>query len=191
MSIFVANKVYLRGILLHYFIQKKSAAEAHRILVQTYDDNALSDTTCRDWFRRFKNNDFQLEDKERSGAPKKFQDKELEQLLDEKYYKLMKLQDPSASVVLRAIFLQKNRSTRASIAGEKEIREDTFSPRVSSLKVASEQFVSTKRHNFNGDSATVFFTVFNDAYREDDRRYENVYQRREKLSGDIKLKILA
>ncbi|KAG5319310.1 MOS1T transposase, partial [Pseudoatta argentina] len=24
---------------------------------------------CRDWFRRFKNNDFQLEDKERSGAP--------------------------------------------------------------------------------------------------------------------------
>ncbi|KAG5317141.1 MOS1T transposase, partial [Pseudoatta argentina] len=70
-SSFVPNKVYLRGILLHYFIQKKSAAEAHRILV------------------RFKNNDFQLEDKERSGAPKKFEDKELEQLLDEKYYKLM------------------------------------------------------------------------------------------------------
>ncbi|KAG5313552.1 MOS1T transposase, partial [Pseudoatta argentina] len=79
---FVPNKVYLRGILLHYFIQKKSAAEAHRILVQTYGDDALSDTTCRDWFRRFKNNDFQLEDKERSGAPKKCQDKELEQLLD-------------------------------------------------------------------------------------------------------------
>ncbi|KAG5307607.1 MOS1T transposase, partial [Pseudoatta argentina] len=76
MSIFVPNKVYLRGILLHYFIQKKSAAEAHRILVQTYGDNALSDTTCRDWFRRFKSNDFELEDKERSGAPKK-----LEQLL--------------------------------------------------------------------------------------------------------------
>ncbi|KAG5319036.1 MOS1T transposase, partial [Pseudoatta argentina] len=67
MSKFVPNKVYLRGILLHYFIQKKSAAEAHRILVQTYGDNALSDTTCRDWFRRFKNNDFELEDKERSG----------------------------------------------------------------------------------------------------------------------------
>ncbi|KAG5322723.1 MOS1T transposase, partial [Pseudoatta argentina] len=83
MSIFVPNKVYLREILLHYFIQKKSAAEAHRILVQTYGDNALSDTTSRDWFRRFKNNDFELEDKERSGAPKKFQDKKLEQLLDE------------------------------------------------------------------------------------------------------------
>ena len=63
-----------------------------------YGDNVLSDTTCGDWFRRFKNNDFKLEDKERSGAPKK-EDKELEEILDEdrsqtlaeleKHYKLM------------------------------------------------------------------------------------------------------
>ncbi|EFN71498.1 Histone-lysine N-methyltransferase SETMAR, partial [Camponotus floridanus] len=72
-------KEYLRGILLHYFIQKKS----HRILVETYGDHALSETTCRDWFRRFKNNDFDVEDKERSGAPKKFEDEELEALLHE------------------------------------------------------------------------------------------------------------
>ncbi|KAG5327596.1 MOS1T transposase, partial [Pseudoatta argentina] len=102
MSIFVPNKVYLRGILLHYFIQKKSAAEAHRILVQTYGDNALSDTTCRDWFRRSKNNDFELEDKERSGAPKKFQDKELEQLLDE---------DPSQTLSELGKILQVDEST--------------------------------------------------------------------------------
>ncbi|KAG5320406.1 MOS1T transposase, partial [Pseudoatta argentina] len=102
MSIFVPNKVYLRGILLHYFIQKKSAAEAHRILVQTYDDNALSDTACRDWFRRFKNNDFELEDKERSGAPKKFEDKELEQLLDE---------DPSQTLSELGKILQVDEST--------------------------------------------------------------------------------
>ncbi|KAG5318699.1 MOS1T transposase, partial [Pseudoatta argentina] len=102
MSIFVPNKVYLRGILLHYFIQLKSAAEAHRILVQTYGDNALSDTTCRDWFRRFKNNDFELEDKERSGAPKKFQDKELEQLLDE---------DPSQTLSELGKILQVDEST--------------------------------------------------------------------------------
>ncbi|KAG5305780.1 MOS1T transposase, partial [Pseudoatta argentina] len=102
MSIFVPNKVYLRGILLHYFIQKKSEAEAHRILVQTYGDNALSDTTCRDSFRRFKNNDFELEDKERSGAPKKFQDKELEQLLDE---------DPSQTLSELGKILQVDEST--------------------------------------------------------------------------------
>ena len=64
----------MRGILLHCYIQNKSAAEAHSILVETYGDNA----TWRDWFRRFKNNDFKLEDKERSGAPKKIEDKELD-----------------------------------------------------------------------------------------------------------------
>ena len=80
-SAFVPNKVYLKGTLLHYFIQNKSEAEEHRILVGTYGDNALSDTTCRDWFRRFKNNYIKLEDKERSDAPKKFEDKELEEIL--------------------------------------------------------------------------------------------------------------
>ena len=83
MSNFVANNVYLRDILLQYFIQNKSAAEAHIIIVETYGDNALSDTTYRDWFRRFKNNESKLEDKERSGALKKFEDKELEEILDE------------------------------------------------------------------------------------------------------------
>ncbi|KAG5324069.1 MOS1T transposase, partial [Pseudoatta argentina] len=60
------------------------------------------DTTCRDWFRRFKNNDFQLEDKERSGASKKFQDKELEQLLDE---------DPSQTLSELGKILQVDEST--------------------------------------------------------------------------------
>lgn len=83
MSNFVPNKPFLRGILLHYFIQKKSAAEAHRILVETYRDHALSERTCRDWFNRFKNGDFNVQDRERSGASKKFQDEELETLLDE------------------------------------------------------------------------------------------------------------
>ena len=83
MSNFVPNKPFLRGILLHYFIQKKSAAEAHRILVGTYGDHALSERTCRDWFNRFKNGDFDVQDRERSGAPKKFQDEELETLLAE------------------------------------------------------------------------------------------------------------
>ena len=83
MSTFVPNKMYLRGILLHYFIQNKSAAEAHRILVETYGDDALSEKTHRDLFQLFKNNDFKLEDKERSGAPKKFEEKELEEILDE------------------------------------------------------------------------------------------------------------
>ncbi|KAG5325891.1 MOS1T transposase, partial [Pseudoatta argentina] len=62
----------------------------------------IFDKSCRDWFRRFKNNDFELEDKERSGAPKKFQDKELEQLLDE---------DPSQTLPELGKILQVDEST--------------------------------------------------------------------------------
>lgn len=83
MSEFVPKKSFLRGILLHYYIMKKSAAESHRILVEVYGDHALSDTTCRDWFRRFKNDDFSTEDKERPGQEKKFQDKDLVTLLEQ------------------------------------------------------------------------------------------------------------
>lgn len=37
----------------------------------------------REWFRQFKNGDFNVKDKPRSGQPKKFEDEELEALLDE------------------------------------------------------------------------------------------------------------
>ena len=47
MSDFVLKKVYLRRILLHYFIQKKSAAEAHKNFVKTYGDHSLLETACR------------------------------------------------------------------------------------------------------------------------------------------------
>ena len=40
---------------MHNFIQKKSTAEALIILVEIYGDDALLETACRDWFRRFKN----------------------------------------------------------------------------------------------------------------------------------------
>ena len=47
MSDFVPKKVYLLEILLHYFIKKKSAAETHRILVETYEDHAVRNNMQR------------------------------------------------------------------------------------------------------------------------------------------------
>ena len=70
MSNFVPIKESLPEILLHYFIKKKSEVEVNRIFVETYSNHALLETTCRDCFRRFKNNDCDTEDKERSDAPK-------------------------------------------------------------------------------------------------------------------------
>lgn len=45
------------------------------LILDKYGDNAVSNTTCSDWFRRFKNHNFNLEFKELSG------DEELEALL--------------------------------------------------------------------------------------------------------------
>ena len=70
----MSKKVFLQRILLHFFIQKKSTVEAHKILVETCCDHALSETSCRVLFRHFKNHDFDVEDKEHSGTPKKFED---------------------------------------------------------------------------------------------------------------------
>jgi len=69
MSNFVLTKQHLREVFC--FNWKKSAAEAHRMLVEVYDDTAPIDKLCREWFRRFKDGDFSVEDKPRSGQPKK------------------------------------------------------------------------------------------------------------------------
>ncbi|EGI60873.1 Mariner Mos1 transposase [Acromyrmex echinatior] len=83
MSNFVLTKQHLREVLIFCFNWKKSAAETHRMLVEVYGDTAPTNKSCKEWFRRFKNGDFSVEDKPRSGQPKKFEDKELEALLEE------------------------------------------------------------------------------------------------------------
>jgi len=83
MSDFIPTKQHLREVLIYLFNLKKSAYVSHQLLVNTYGDHALSKSTCEFWFRRFKSGDFDVSDKERSGTPKKFEDEELETLLDE------------------------------------------------------------------------------------------------------------
>ena len=81
MSNFVHEKVFLRGVL-HYFNMQKTAVESHRLSVEVYGEHALAERTCHKWFARFKSDDFGFEDEERPGQPKKFEDEELEALLD-------------------------------------------------------------------------------------------------------------
>ena len=61
---------------------KKSAAEAHRMLSNTYGEAAISERTCRECFQRFKNGDFD-ENLHSGGREKVFEDAELEALLDQ------------------------------------------------------------------------------------------------------------
>jgi len=64
------------------------------MLVEAYGDNALSETTCRDWFHQFNDDNFDLSDKKRENRPRKIENCQLQVLLDE---------DPIAKNACRAI----------------------------------------------------------------------------------------
>ena len=83
MSSFEPTKRHLRELLIYFFNLKKFAAEAHRLLVEAYGEAALSERSCREWYQKFKNGEFDIEDKERSGRPKVYEDVELEALFDQ------------------------------------------------------------------------------------------------------------
>ncbi|CAK9816496.1 Mariner Mos1 transposase [Anthophora quadrimaculata] len=76
------NKPHLREALLFCFYLKKSTAEAHRMLIEAYGEACMSESSCREWFRRFKDRDFDVEKKECSGRPKLFEDEEMKAILD-------------------------------------------------------------------------------------------------------------
>ena len=82
MSNFVPESDDLRKALIFCFHLKKSVAESHRMLVEAYGDHALSEATCKRWFQRFRNNDFDVRNEERGRPPKKFEDAELQTILD-------------------------------------------------------------------------------------------------------------
>ncbi|GFX13342.1 uncharacterized protein TNCV_2907641 [Trichonephila clavipes] len=62
MSAYEPNSRHLREVLIFCFNMKKSAAEAHRMLLHTYGVASISERTCREWFQHFKNGDFDVED---------------------------------------------------------------------------------------------------------------------------------
>jgi len=61
---------------------KISAAEAHRMLSNTYGKTAISERTCRE-FQRFKDGDSDIKDRHSGEREKIFKDAELETLLHE------------------------------------------------------------------------------------------------------------
>ena len=62
MSVYETKSHHLREVLIFCFNMKKSAAEAHRMLSNTYGKAAISERMCREWFQRFKNGDFDVQD---------------------------------------------------------------------------------------------------------------------------------
>lgn len=83
MSNFVPTNYDMRTALLFCFHLKKSAAESHRMLVEAYGEHALGVSQSYEWFKKFKSGDFGVENEERGRPPKRFEDAELQALLDE------------------------------------------------------------------------------------------------------------
>jgi len=81
---------------------KKSAVKAHRMLSNTYGDT-ISERTCREWFQRFKNGDFDIEDRHGSGREKIFKNAELEALLHENLCQTQEESTGSLGVIQQAI----------------------------------------------------------------------------------------
>ncbi|GFX68570.1 mariner Mos1 transposase [Trichonephila clavipes] len=53
------------------------------MLVDAYGDNALSRAQCYRWFEKFQNGEFDVRNEERGRSAKKFEDGELQALVDE------------------------------------------------------------------------------------------------------------
>jgi len=53
------------------------------MLVEAYDEHAHDKSQCFKWFKKFISGDFDVRNEERGKSPKKFEDSELQALLDE------------------------------------------------------------------------------------------------------------
>ena len=53
---------HLGEVLIFFFHSKKTADETHREFQKVYGGAAVSETLYRDWFRRFKDYDFDVDE---------------------------------------------------------------------------------------------------------------------------------
>ena len=81
MSNFVLGNYDLRTALIFCYHFKKTA-ESHRMLVEAYGEHTLGKSQCFEWFKKFKSSDFDVRNEECGKPPKKFEDSELQALLD-------------------------------------------------------------------------------------------------------------
>ena len=106
MSDFVPNNRHLREVLIFFIHSKETAAEVHRELQKVYGDADLSETTCRDWLRRFIDGNFDADDRPREGRPKIFEDD------DVIYYELLKSNETITGGWYRTQLMRLSRALR-------------------------------------------------------------------------------
>ena len=81
-------QVYCMTSMIYLFRPPLTAKAIYRKTAEakspnTYGEAAISERTCCEWFQRFKNGDFDVEDRHSGGREKVFEDAELEALLEQ------------------------------------------------------------------------------------------------------------
>ncbi|XP_067206337.1 histone-lysine N-methyltransferase SETMAR-like [Linepithema humile] len=61
------NQEHFRHILLFYYKKRKNAAQAKEKICRVYGEDALTRQTAANWFRRFRDGNFDIKDAPRSG----------------------------------------------------------------------------------------------------------------------------
>lgn len=83
MSRKIQNKEEIRCIMKFYFLKNKNASYATKKICAVYGSNALSERTVREWFARFRQGNFELNDAPRSGRPIADKDKEILEMVNQ------------------------------------------------------------------------------------------------------------
>lgn len=75
------SKEYIRGLLLYDFKSGESAVASSRRINAAFGEGTVSKRTAQDWFKRFRDGDFNLKDSVRSGRASEFDNERLCQLV--------------------------------------------------------------------------------------------------------------
>ena len=73
---------HYRHILLFCFRKGKNAAQAAKNIRDVYDEEALKDRQCRNWFDEFRSGDFSFKDEQRSGRPNEVDDDQIKAIIE-------------------------------------------------------------------------------------------------------------
>ena len=148
-SDFVPNNRHLREVLIFFFYSKKTAAEAHRELQKFYRDAALSETRCRDWFRRFKDGDFDVDERPREGRPRTFED------ADVIYYELLKPNETITGEQYRTQLMRLSRALRE----KRPQYEQRYGKMIRAIPERWAKFVTNDKQYFEWFVCNHFFTI--------------------------------